>query len=94
MEEYINVEDFCAGHNIELSFISSIYDMGLIEVNWIEQRRMIPANELDRLERIVHFHNDLDINPEGIETVLHLLDRMNEMNEEIRVLKNRLGLYE
>ena len=90
MEEYIIVEDFCASHNIEISFISSISEMGLIEI----QQNQIPAAELDRLERIVHFYSDLDINPEGIDTILHLLDRMNEMQEEIRVLRNRLGLYE
>jgi len=36
----------------------------------------------------------MDINLEGIETVTHLLQRINLLQNEIIVLKNRLRLYE
>jgi hypothetical protein len=49
---------------------------------------------LGRLERIVRLHFELDINLEGIETITHLLERMEAMQENIARLKNRLKAYE
>jgi len=36
----------------------------------------------------------MDINIEGIETISHLLERVNELQQEIVALKNKVGLYE
>jgi chaperone modulatory protein CbpM len=36
----------------------------------------------------------LDINIEGIETITHMLNRINGMQDEIIGLRNRLRLYE
>jgi hypothetical protein len=42
----------------------------------------------------MRLHYDLDINLEGIEAITCLLDRVRSMQEEIRELRNRLGVYE
>jgi chaperone modulatory protein CbpM len=94
MEILISIRDFCSSHNIEISFISLLEQNQLIEVTKIEQSEYIPVNELQKLERLVRLHYELDINLEGIETVLHLLSRIDTMQGEIRMLKNRLRLYE
>jgi hypothetical protein len=49
---------------------------------------------LGRLEKIVRLHFELDINLEGIETIAHLLERMEGMQEKIVQLTNRLKAYE
>jgi hypothetical protein len=36
----------------------------------------------------------MDINLEGIETITYLLQRMNEMQQQILLLNNKLGMYE
>jgi hypothetical protein len=46
------------------------------------------------LEKIVRLYYDLDINIEGIDAVINLLQRMEDMQHEIVLLKNRLRLYE
>ena len=45
-------------------------------------------------EIMVRLYYEMDINMEGIETINHLLNRMNEMQQEIVKLQNRLGVYE
>jgi hypothetical protein len=93
-ESLIAINEFCIHHNIEISFISSLQKSGLIELTTIEESLFIDADQLKQLERIVHFYYELDINLEGIETINHLLQRINSLQDEITLLKNRLHLYE
>ncbi len=90
----IPAHEFCIHHNIAVSFISSLYENGLIKITTIEETSYIHKNQLPEIERIIRFSSELDINIEGIETIIHLLKRINEMQSEITRLKNRLGIFE
>jgi chaperone modulatory protein CbpM len=94
MEKLIPASEFCASHNIEVSFIHSLQETGLMEITTIEETVYLQASQLQELERIVHLYFELDINLEGIETINHLLQRINYMQDEIISLRNRLRLYE
>ena len=93
-EKLIALDEFCTSHNIEISFISSLEQTGLIEISTIEETGFIDASQLQQLEKFLRFYYDLDINLEGIETITHLLQRINSMQNEIISLRNRLRLYE
>ena len=93
-EKLTAVDIFCANHNIEISFISSLQQTGLIEITTINETGFIDSNQLQQLEKIVRFYYELDINLEGIETITHLLQRVNSLQDEIIALRNRLRLYE
>ena len=93
-EYLIAVEEFCACHDIEISFISSLQQTGLIETKTIEGAWFIDGEQLQQLEKYIRFYYELDINLEGIESIMHLLQRVNDMQDEIKTLKNRLRLYE
>jgi hypothetical protein len=90
----IEVTRFCANHNIEVSFISSLHKNGLIEITNIEESLYIDPAQLLQLEKIVRLYYEMDINLEGIETINFLLQRMESMHNEIILLKNKLRLYE
>lgn len=93
-EHLISAVDFCNNHNIEITFIRSLNESGLIEIVQVEESTYIEESQLVQLERIVRFYYDLGINLEGIETIMHLLNRVNDMQDEITGLRNRLRLYE
>jgi len=93
-EYLVAIDEFCTSHNIEISFISSLKQSGLIEIVSVKDSDFIVADQLPRLESYVRFYYDLDINLEGIETINNLLNRINAMQEEIRSLRNRLRFYE
>ncbi len=93
-ENLIAVNEFCISHNIEIAFISSLQQTGLIEINTIEETAFIDADQLQQVEKFIRFHYDLDINLEGIETITHMLRRITAMQEEITALRNRLRFYE
>lgn len=94
MKDMIPVCEFCANHGIEVSFISSLHESGLIEISTIEDSDFIHARQLQQLEKIVRLYYEMEINLEGIETVTQLLKRIIEMQDEITALKNRLRFYE
>lgn len=93
-DEMIPANEFCIQHNIELSFISSLKESGLLEVNIAEEQLYVPASQLNYLEKLVRFRYEMNINLEGIETVSYLLEKMNKMQEKILLLSNRLRVYE
>jgi len=90
----IAIDEFCANHNIEISFISSLQQTGLIEVTTIKETGFIDPSQLLQLEKIVRLYYELDINLEGIETINYLLKRIDSLQDEIVRLRNRLRLYE
>jgi hypothetical protein len=90
----ISAKAFCTHHQIELSFIHSLHDYGLIEVTIAEEDYLLPPDQLEALEKLVRLHYDLHINLEGIDAIYHLLKRVEDMQREMAVLRSRLRLYE
>jgi hypothetical protein len=94
LNDFIAVTDFCASHDISHAFIVELKDNGLIEIVEKGNLLYLPMDELPKTEKIIRMHADLDINLEGIEVITRLLNRMEELQDEMMRLRNRLGLYE
>lgn len=92
-EEMIRIELICTGYNVEPSFIDSLQDFGLIEIRTVDESRFVEATKINDLEKMIRLHYDLDINIEGIETIFHLLERIEQLQENINELRNRLRRY-
>ncbi|HLF44867.1 MAG TPA: chaperone modulator CbpM [Chitinophagaceae bacterium] len=92
-KQLIPVHELCIHYQIEQSFIFSLKEAGLIEVITVEETICVPLNQLPQLEKMIRLY-EMDINPEGIETITHLLNRIQEMQKEILMLQNRLNRYE
>ena len=88
----IATNDICTYHQVEYQFISLLNEAGLLEVKVVNQASYIPESELQKLERMIRLHHDLEINIAGIEAISHLLERIEQMQEEMRVLSNRPGI--
>ncbi len=93
-EEMILASEFCIHHHIDPSFLYSLKDSGLVEFSIVEEKIFVPENQLLNLEKLVRLYYEMDINLEGIETITYLLQRMNDMQQQILELSNRLSRYE
>ena len=93
-EILISADEFCVHHHIEFSFIRNLQEFGMIEIVTKQETNYIPESQLEKLERILRLHQDLEINVEGIDAITHLLKRLNDMQIENALLKNKLRLYE
>ncbi len=60
----------------------------------MEDHIYLPISELKLIEKIIHLHFELEINLEGIEAIIHLLDRIQDMQDQITRLTTRLKAYE
>jgi len=92
-EEMIPADEFCIHHNIELSFIYSLKESGLLEISSRKEKICIPVSQLPFLEKLLRLY-EMDINIEGLETINHLLQRLDKQQEMIITLTNRLRRYE
>jgi hypothetical protein len=93
-ENLIAIHDFCNNHNIEISFIISLQQTGLLKITTRNETWFIDSDQLPQLEKYILFYYELDINLEGIETITHLINRISTMRDEITALQNRLRFYE
>lgn len=66
----------------------------MVEIAVFDDQQYIRQDQLKDLEKLVHFHNDLDINLEGVEAIAHLLKRMQELQHHMKQLQQRLNIYE
>jgi chaperone modulatory protein CbpM len=90
----VPVTQFCVTHSIEIAFIESLQQYGLVEIITVEEQRFVEEDQLADLERFVRLHYDLDINIAGIEAIAHLLERVKQVQASNTALRNRLSLYE
>ena len=93
-ENLITVNDFCVYHNVEYTFIDYLADAGLVKVTTVNKTSCIPLDEIQKLERLVRLHNELEINEPGLATINNLLQKLADMQQEISVLRSKLRIYE
>ncbi|MDI1234352.1 MAG: chaperone modulator CbpM [bacterium] len=88
-ENLLALPQFCQLYQIEYTFIDSLQAYGLIEIVTLNEEQYIHHDHLKQLEKIIRLHYDLEINMEGIDVIAHLLQRMDEIEGELRLLKNK-----
>lgn len=93
-DDLLPVELLCTQYNIEVSFITTLTEFGLIEITTVEETSYLYKTQIKDLEKLIRLHYELDINMEGIDAISHLLKRVDNLHEELTALKNRLRLYE
>ena len=93
-QELIIIDVVCQEYQIEINLINDLESFGLIETIVHNENKYLDKNQLVYVEKIIRLHNDLNINKEGIEIILGLLEKEKQLLSEIKYLKNRLDLYE
>lgn len=93
-EELIPAHAFCTHHRIEVSFLHSLHEYGLVELSRTDNDWFLPAGDLETVERLVRLHLELAVNVEALDVIKNLLHRIDRQNTEIARLKARLRFYE
>tara|TARA_R110002072_G_scaffold171415_1_gene325099 strand:- start:460 stop:750 length:291 start_codon:yes stop_codon:yes gene_type:complete len=93
-QEFIPIMQLCDHYLVEKSLFLKLHDAGLIEITTYEKKECLHQDRLYIFEKIIRIHKDLNINIEGIDAVLNLLERINRLDSELRQTKTRLSLYE
>ena len=93
-EQLILLETFCIEYPVEFSFIQLLIEHGLVQITTVEEQTYIPESELPQIEKIIRLHNDLEINLEGVEAINYLLAKLQQQQDEINALQNKLRFFE
>jgi len=93
-KDLIPTHILCLHYNIEFSFVHELSEMGLIQIESIEQGQYIHQDQINDLEKIIRLHHELNVNLEGIDVVFNLLQKERELRNELNSLRNKLRLYE
>ena len=93
-EKYIPVLHLCDLYQIEISFFKELNEVGLIEMVSKQNSRYVQEDKLYKVERISRIHRELNINIEGIDVVLNLLEKVDKLQNEVYSMQSRLRLYE
>lgn len=88
---FITIQNISNHYNVEISFIRSLGEFGLIEITRTEEDEVMDMAYLGEFEKMMRLHYELEINMQGIDAIAHLLKRIHDMQEDVRYLKNRLG---
>lgn len=88
---FISVEECCSHYNIEMPFIDSLEAHGLLYPIIKNEHRYIEHDHLHQLEKLINMHYDMDINMEGMEVIVRLLNKIETMQEDMRRLKGMAG---
>jgi hypothetical protein len=93
-ENFILIPTLCSHYKVELAFFIHLNEMGLIEIQTIEQNQYIHQDSIYEIEKMIRMHHELDVNIEGIDVVLNLLQKIDALKTELNLVRNRLRLYE
>jgi hypothetical protein len=84
---------FCNVHCVKLKLFKSVSDCGLIEIIEQDETIFIQQHQVKKLEQILVFHNDLDLNLEATDVVFAWLNRKETMQTRIDKSRNKLERF-
>ncbi|PWS26971.1 MerR family transcriptional regulator [Pedobacter yonginense] len=89
----ISIEDICSFYNIEMNFVRSLEEFGLVQTTILKKTVFLNTEELTKLEPYIRLSKELEINLEGIHAVAQLLNQLQKMQSEVLALRNELKFY-
>lgn len=93
-EKLILVNQLCEHYQVEMTFFSDLDEFGFIEIVTIDNSHFIYKEKISKVEKIIRLKEDLNLNLEGVDTVLNLLKKIDDLQTELDTVKSRLRLYE
>lgn len=93
-ENHIATKIFCKYHQVEESFVQFMHEYEFIHIQFEQGESFLHKDELPILEKMVRLHQELQINPEGIQAVYQLLQHVEDLQQEVNRLRRKLNTYE
>ncbi|MDI1255482.1 MAG: chaperone modulator CbpM [Flavobacterium sp.] len=93
-ENLIMIDLFCVYHGIEVAFITALQDYNLIEIIVIEEKQYFPIHALSSVEKMIRLYHELNINLEGIDVIMSLLNKIDSLQNQLLLAQNRIIFFE
>ena len=93
-ENFIPVVQLCSLYKVETSFFNQLDEVGLIEIITVKKVSCLHQDRINDVEKMIRMHHELNVNIEGIDVVFNLLHKVDGLQNELDLVRNRLRLYE
>ena len=92
--EFIPIEILCNQYNIPQSFFNNLQEVELIHIINKKNNWFIHISQIKQVETLMRLHFDLEINFEGLDAISNLLNQVESLQQEVKLLQNKLNFYE
>ncbi len=92
--QYITIREFCDFHAVDMRLIEEIIDFGLLRPQRQDQQLCISEDEVEMLETMLRLHQELGVNWAGVETILHMRQQIEELQQHRRQLELQLREFQ
>ncbi len=92
--DLIPVQLLCKRYDIPVSFLDTLQEFQLVEIIDEDNSLYIHTKQIKKVEKMMRLHYDLEINFEGLDAIHNLLNQVESLKEEVKILRNKLRLYE
>lgn len=94
IKDAIRIEQLAEFYKIDTLVIYELADFGIIELSRVEHGEIIPQESLERCERAVRLYTELGVNKEGIEIILDMRDKIEQLQKDLYIVQHRLHSME
>ena len=91
--ELISIQQFCEIYNTPISFFDELFNYEIISFEVVDDAKHIYLEDINTVEKLMRLHYDLNINMEGLDVALNLINQINDLQEQINDLKRQLDFY-
>ena len=92
--ELIPVQTFYLHYHVETAFITSLYDLQLVELVTVDDVQYIAVSHLPQVEKLIRLHSDFNLDADALAVAAHLLEKVDALQNEVFTLRSRLNVYE
>lgn len=92
-QEYIKLDIICTNYHINRDLVLEFYDFGFVEIHTIEPDEYLHNKDIAKLEQVLNFYRELDINLPGIEVIMELLQKLDDLQSELNSAKRQLEIH-
>lgn len=94
IQKMIAVTEYCKYHSIDKALIEELHNNDLLILHIENRKRFIPYSEIRALEGMLRIIRDLEVNTNGLATILHMMKRMEAQRQELVEARRLLAFYE
>lgn len=85
--------EVCHRYNISEELLQEMIEQGLFpNQKTLAAKRSLEENDLRRIESAIRLHRALDINLPGVVLAIELLDEIDELRDELAILRRHIDL--
>lgn len=87
IDDLIPISILCEQYKLENAFFKSLTEYDLIDIVVVNEELFLRLEQISNLERILRFHNELEINLAGIEVINNLLQKIDSLERELKSMR-------